>query len=78
MSDDSDLNALVGDLLGGESHTPMPTYSVVKRPLGANLSDFLKSKIMKGDYVNLQHLLIDDDEAESMIRMSSSSTSVLL
>lgn len=60
---DSDFDALVGDLLGGESHTPMPTYSVVNRPLGANLSDLLKSKIRKGDYVNLQHLLIDDDVA---------------
>ena len=88
VSDDIDLDALVGDFLGGESHTPMPTYSVVKRPLGANLSDFLNSKIMKSDYVNLQHLLIDDDDALSVIRMisssssssnsSSSSTSVLL
>ncbi|KAI0222659.1 hypothetical protein LSAT2_026075, partial [Lamellibrachia satsuma] len=57
---DSDLDALVGDLFGGESHTPMPTYSVVNRPLGATLSDFLQSKIRKGDYVNLQQLLIND------------------
>ena len=60
---DSDFDALVGNLLGGESHTPMPTYSVVNRPLGANLSDLLKSNTRKGDYVNLQHLLIDDDVA---------------
>ena len=47
VSDDSDMDALVSDLLVVESHTPMPTYSVVNMPLGANLSDFLKSKIRK-------------------------------
>ena len=57
---DSDLDALVGDLFGGESHTPMSTFSVVNRLLGAKLSDFLMSKIRKGDYVNLQQLLIND------------------
>ena len=60
-SDHEDLDAVLSGLLGGELYTPLPTYNVVNGPLGANLSDLLKAKIRRGDYINLQLLLIDDD-----------------
>ena len=63
-SDDSDqdgVDAVLSGLLGGELYTHLPTYNVVNRPLGANLSDSLKARIRRGDYINLQLLLIDDD-----------------
>ena len=41
---------------------PPTTYTVVNRPLGANLSDTLKNRIRRGDYVNIQHLLTDDGD----------------
>ena len=47
-------------------YTPLPSYNVFTRPLEAGLSDALKAKIRRGDYVNLQLLLSsdnDDDEA---------------
>ena len=48
--------------IGGELSAPPSTYNVVNRPLGANLSDTLKNKIRRGDYVNLQHLVTDDGD----------------
>ena len=62
-----DVDAALSGILGGESYTPLPSYNVFNRPLGADLSDTLKSKIRRGDYVNLQLLLSsdnDDDELE--------------
>ena len=50
-SDDSDqdgVDAVLSGLLGGELYTPLPTYNVVNRPLGANLSDSLKARIRRG------------------------------
>ena len=62
-----DADAALSGILGGELYTPLPSYNVFNRPLGAGLSDALKAKIRRGDYVNLQLLLLssdnDDDEA---------------
>ena len=61
-----DADAALSGILGGELYTPLPSYNVFNRPLGAGLSDALKAKIRRGDYVNLQLLLSsdnDDDEA---------------
>ena len=60
-SDQDDVDAVLSGLLRGELYTPLPTYNVVNRPLGANLSDSLKARIRRGDYINLQLLLIDYD-----------------
>ena len=62
MSDTDGPDIIISDLLGGELSAPPSTYNVVNRPLGANLSDTLKNRIRRGDYVNLQHLLTDDGD----------------
>ena len=62
MSDTDGPDTIISDLLGGELSAPPSTYNVVNRPLGANLSDTLKNRIRRGDYVNLQHLLTDDGD----------------
>ena len=62
MSDTDGPDTIISDLLGGELSAPPSTYNVVNRPLGANLSDTLKKRIRRGDYVNLQHLLSDDGD----------------
>ena len=65
-SDQEDVDAVLSGLLGGELYTPLPTYNVVNRPLGANLSDSLKARIRRGEYINLQLLIIDDDVDDDM------------
>ena len=62
MSDTDGPDTIISDLLGGELSAPPSTYNVVNRPLRANLSDTLKNRIRRGDYVNLQHLLTDDGD----------------
>ena len=62
MSDTDGPDTIISDLLGGELSAPPSTYNVVNRPLGANLSDTLKNRIRRGDYVNIQHLLTDDGD----------------
>ena len=64
-SDDSDMDdvdATLSGLLGGELYTPLPSYHVIKRPLGASLPESMKCKIRRGEYVNLQLLLVDNDD----------------
>lgn len=63
-SDAEDVDAVLSGLLGGELFTPLPTYNVVNRPLGASLPDALKSKIRRGEYVNLQLLASENDEED--------------
>ena len=65
-SDQEDVDTVLSGLLGGELYTTLPTYNVVNRPLGANLSDSLKAMIKQGEYVNLQILIIDDDADDDM------------
>ena len=60
--DDDDVDAALSGLLVGELYTPLPSYHVISRPLGASLPDSLKTKIRRGDYVNLQLLLVDNDD----------------
>ena len=60
--DDDDVDAALSGLLGGELYTPLPSYHVINRPLGARLPDSLKTKIRRGEYVNLQLLLVDNDD----------------
>ena len=43
--DDDDVDAALSGLLGGELYTPLPSYHVINRPLGARLPDSLKTKI---------------------------------
>ena len=64
VSTDDDDDAALSGLLGGELYTPLPSYHVINRPLGASLPDSLKTKIRRGDYVNLQLLLVDNDDDE--------------
>ena len=52
-----DADAALSGILGGELYTPLPSYNVFNRPLGAGLSDTLKAKIRRGDYVNLRIFL---------------------
>ena len=52
-------------LLGGELYTPLHSYSVANKPLGASLLDTLKAQIRLGEYVNLQLLLTEEDEGET-------------
>ena len=65
-SDQEDVDAVLSGLLGGELYTTLPTYNVENRQLGANLSDSLKVRIRRGEYVNLQLLIIDDDADDDM------------
>ena len=60
--DDDDVDAALSGLLGGELYTPLPSYHIINRPLGASLPDSLKTKIRRGDYVSLQLLLVDSDD----------------
>ena len=62
-----DVDAALSGIFGGESYTPpLPSYNVFNRPLGADLSDTLKSKIRRGDYVNLQLLLSSDNDDDEL------------
>ena len=61
-----DVDAALSGILGGESYTPLPSYNVFNRPLGADLPDTLKSKIRRGDYVNLQLLLSSDNDDDGL------------
>ena len=62
-----DVDAALSGIFGGESYTPpLPSYNVFNRPLGSDLSDTLKSKIRRGDYVNLQLLLSSDNDDDEL------------
>ena len=59
--DGVDVDAALISILGGELYTPLPSYSVFNRPLGADLSDALKAKMRGGEYVDVQLLLSSDN-----------------
>ena len=63
-SDDDDVDAVLDGILGGELNTPVPIYNVVHGPLSAHLPQQVRTKIWRGEYVNLNMLLPEHDNED--------------